>query len=480
MTTLKDRITAFLNPPLPLGGGYNSSRGRGEGLTSISARVDDSSGWSPLTNRPHDYDPAQVFELYQDALTAWRKNPIAWRIISIITDFVVGDNIQVSSTNRTLNKYIQNFWHHPKNHMDLRLEPMCDELSRSGDLFVLLFRNPQDGMSYIRFVTKDRIQKIETAVNDWETELVYYETTDMGEPRKWYAPTHPAAPDSDAIMLHYAINRPEGALLGESDLTTMIPWLQRYSRMLEDRVRLHWAMRAFLWVITVPSNKVQEKKEQYRNPPDAGSIIVKDESETWDVHNPTLHGADAAKDMQSVRGMIDAGSGFPPHWRGEAGDANLATAQAMQGPTERHLLRRQQYFKFIIQDILYNAYQRQSQLGKTRTLPDHNYNQLFTVQVPDISRWDNNALATAARDISQAFSALGPQLANLPPTLAEQVLRATFNFAGRPIPEEMIHQIMQEIKTYKPSPTGRGQGEGQGEGQQDQSESQNNNQPRPN
>ena len=71
-------------------------------------------------------------------------------------------------------------------------------------------------------------------------------------------------------MLHYATNRPLGALLGESDLTTMIPWLLRYSRMLEDRVRLHWAVRAFLWLVTVPSNKIDAKREQYRTPPDSG------------------------------------------------------------------------------------------------------------------------------------------------------------------------------------------------------------------
>jgi hypothetical protein len=35
-------------------------------------------------------------------------------------------------------------------------------------------------------------------------------------------------------MLHYAVNRPLGALLGEGDLATLIPWLLRYSRMLED------------------------------------------------------------------------------------------------------------------------------------------------------------------------------------------------------------------------------------------------------
>jgi hypothetical protein len=77
-------------------------------------------------------------------------------------------------------------------------------------------------------------------------------------------------------MLHYAVNRPIGALIGESDLATMLPWLQRYSRMLEDRVRLHWAVRVFLWVVSVPSNMVQVTREKYRNPPDTGSVIVKD------------------------------------------------------------------------------------------------------------------------------------------------------------------------------------------------------------
>ncbi len=54
---------------------------------TVSAVVDDSAGWSSLTGRSQVYDQAQVQELYADALTAWRKNPIAWRIIAITTDY---------------------------------------------------------------------------------------------------------------------------------------------------------------------------------------------------------------------------------------------------------------------------------------------------------------------------------------------------------------------------------------------------------
>jgi hypothetical protein len=419
---------------------------------SISAVVNDSAGWTSLTGRPHDYDPSQVQDIYQDALTAWRKNPIAWRIIAITTDYVVGDAFSITSRNRALNKFIMSFWHHPKNMMDLRLETMCDELSRSGDLFVLLFRNDADGMSYIRFVTKDQISKIECAPNDWETELTYYELTPTGETHAWPSAHNPAAMDSPAVMLHYSVNRPLGALLGESDLTTMLPWLQRYSRMLEDRVRLHWAIRSFMWLVTVPANKIQEKREQYRTPPETGAIIVKDETETWQAVTPEVRGTDAARDLQAVRMMVDAGSGYPPHWRGEAADANLATATAMQAPTERHLLRRQQYFSFMLQDILYQAYQRSMQIGINRRIPETDYTRLFQVNLPDISRSDNETLARSARDVSQAMSMLVNSFQKPSPTLTNLVLSTIFRFTGDPIPNETIEQIIAEGGSLEPSP----------------------------
>jgi hypothetical protein len=434
MTSLKERLLGFLTP---------------DTLSSVSARVDDSPGWAGLTAQKHDYDPGTVQQIYTDALEAWRKNPVAWRIIAITTDYVIGDHFAVSSRNQRLNRFIREFWNHPKNRLALRLDSMCDELSRAGDLFVLLFRNPQDGNSYIRFVTKDRIQKIVSAENDWETELAYYETQDTGNPRIWLSPDHPEAPYSDAILLHYAINRPIGALLGESDLTTLLTWLLRYSRLVEDRVRLHWAARSFLWDVTVPAATVQAKAEQYRQPPDSGSIIVHDEAESWKAVNPNLAAADARHDMQAVRAMIDAGSGFPPHWRGDAGDISLATAQAMAGPTERHLVRRQNYFKFVISDIIYQAYLRAAEIGAAPRIARADYETLFVFSLPDISRFDNEALAKSTRDLSQAYYNLVITIGSAPETLQRQMLRSFFQFSGTPVAEDLISAMINDLRSHE-------------------------------
>jgi hypothetical protein len=230
--------------------------------------------------------------------------------------------------------------------------------------------------------------------------------------------------------------------------------------MLEDRVRLHWAVRAFLWVVTVPGSKVAEKREQYRNPPEAGSIVVKDESEIWEVASPTLHGADAQHDMKAVRGMIDAGSGFPPHWRGEAADANLATATAMQGPTERHLLRRQKYFVFMLEDLVYHAYQRARELGFARALGTNDFDKLFVVSVQDVSRTDNEALARSAKDFTQALNQLGSVLGGKNETWKRLAIREAMRFAGTPMSEEEIEALIHDgpVQEVKPRPAGDKQG----------------------
>jgi hypothetical protein len=259
-----------------------------------------------------------------------------------------------------------------------------------------------------------------------------------------------------AVILHYAVNRPVGALLGEGDLNVILPWLERYSRMLEDRVRLNWAMRAFLWILTVPTSKIQEKQDKYRTPPEPGSVIIKDEGEHWEALNPNLHGADASHDMRALRQMIDAGSGQPPHWRGEGENVNLATATAMQAPVERHLLRRQKYFAWMIQDIIYHAYSRAAEIDKVPALEDHNYDRLFTLGLQDISRRDNVNLAKSARDLTLALKDVAGLLPGESTAFNRLLLRLTYKFLGEPQDEEMIDEIMSESGAPTPNPSQKG------------------------
>ncbi len=394
-----------------------------------------------------DRQPGDAQRQYEDALQAWRANPYAKRIIDIITDYTVGDGLTPVGPGE-IGRFVDSFWTHPQNRLDLRLPELMDELSRAGDLFLVLFRNPADGMSYVRAVPKAEVVEIITAENDWERELVYVVRSALGAgapsaTTTFLAPDHPEAAAADAVMVHYSINRPVGALLGESELASILPWLRHYSRMLEDRVRLNWAARAFLWFVTVPSGRVNAKAEQYGAPPEPGSIIVHDDGERWEMQAPNLRGLDAQHDLRALRQAISAGSGQPPHWHGDGGDINRAVAGAMQDPAVRHLRRRQRHLQHVVIDLCAVAYERAYALGRARRRPDR---AAIRVDLPDISREDNESLALAAERLTGAFGGLLAALPGFSPTLAGQLLPLIFKFAGEPLSPGLTNMILDELQ----------------------------------
>lgn len=410
------------------------------GAAAVTVRIDDSSGWHRIGAGTNERDASEIQQQYTDALTAWRKNPMAKRIVDITTDYCLGDGLTPTATGQ-LGNWLDRWWTHPKNNLSIRLPELSDELCRSGDLFLSLHRNPDDGISYVRPIPKDQITRIETLPNDWETEIAFYQSVTGIEDKRWLSPAHPDATNADAVMVHYAVNRVVGALLGDSDLATMLPWLLRYSRLLEDRVRLHWAAKMFLWIITVPTNLVTAKREQYNTPPETGSVIIKDEQEKWEPVTPNLHAFDAQYDLRSVRQMIDAGSGFPPHWRGEPTDINLATATAMERAASRRLRRRQLYIKFIVRDLAHTAYSRSFEIGHGRNIPSL---AAINVDTPDVSRQDNETLATAAKSIASALTELQGSLPGPSRTLTQKILRLVLQFAGETLTEDETNTIMEE------------------------------------
>ena len=411
-------------------------------LASVTARVDDSPGWEPVSGTQFDLTWAEFYKRHLDTLEAWRKSPLGRRIVSLTTDFVVGDGITLSSPYKALDGFIRRFWAHPKNNMAQRIEAMCDELTRAGELFVVLNRNPADGMSYIRLVPASEIDIVEWAPGDYETETQYHQRTDEPEGRWWKAPNHPDAAKSDQIMLHYAINRPVGCVRGEGDLAPILTWLMRYSQWLEDRARLNWAARVFIWLVTVPANKVKAKRAQYQRPPEPGSVVVKDDAETWEFVSPSIQARDASADGRAMRYMIGAGAGVPLHMLGEGEATNYATAQAQSAVTLRHYRRRQLFFVWMLSDIVVHAWELYRRTGRGRAVTVED----IRATTAEIQREDNKQLAAAGRDIVQMLAGLRAELRAAgrgdSEALDRKMIELAFRFAGEVLTEDEITRLL--------------------------------------
>jgi hypothetical protein len=413
-------------------------------LLSISATVDDSPGWTSLHATPLDTPWPELYQQFTDALEAWRKNPLARQIVRLTSGYVVADGITLSSDYQPLQRFITRFWYHPLNNLPGRLPAWCDELTRSGELFPVLNR-AADGMSYVRMVPASEIDGIQWLPGDYESETAYHRGGVTDPDGTWWTGPHAQnAPAATQLMLHYAINRPVGCTRGESDLAPILPWLRHYSRWLEDRVRINWASRVWLWFVRVPSNKIAAKQTQYARPPEPGSIIVHDEGEEWDMKSPAIAARDVASDGKAMRYMVASGAGVPLHMLSEAEGTNLATAEAQNDVTARHYRQRQQTFAQMLVDLTLHAYEHwrvhQARPPRACTYAD------LSVSLPEIVRSDNGALATAGREIVGMLSELRGQLSQAGIPLTDDLHRRTvdlaFRFAGEILDREEIDALL--------------------------------------
>ncbi len=401
----------------------------------------DGDGMTRLGGEPYEAGAPDTGRIQREALEAWRVNPLARRLVSLVTSYTVGDGIRLSSSYAPLDAFLRSFWADGENRLDLELPEWSDELSRSGELFLALFTDPESGRSSVRAVPAMAIDRIEWLEGDYRTELAYRDLSGgMGAERWWKSPWHPEASVGEPVMLHYAVNRPVGALRGESDLAPILPWLRRYARWLEDRVRLNASVRSFVWVVNAPGRIRSQLAEQYRMPPEPGTVIIADENEKWSAVTPNLHASDAEMDGRAIRWMIAAaGPGTALLDLGEGEDSNLATGQVMQEQKRRFLRRRQRFLVHLLIDLSLHAFARWAEISGAALRPASAED--VTALAPDISPEDNAQLAQAAASIVDALERLRA-ITGEGDAFKRMALRLFARFAGETVGAEEFERIV--------------------------------------
>jgi hypothetical protein len=345
-----------------------------------------------------DYDRQFIIE---QALLAWRSNPIARRVVALTNEFVIGDGFTWDCIKAPYTKrFLEAFWNHLLNDLESQMPEWVDEVTRSGDL-LLLFSVDTAGMSYVRAIPSEQISEIQCVENDYRQEKFYISSDPQLSPWPAYDPSQ----KQDHFIIHFAANRPAGATFGESDLAPLLKWFSRLSTILEDRVVLAHLHNLIAYIVRgeFKDENARKKREAELNlnPPRAGAILVTDESEEWSILAPMFSAFDAQQDILAIKKMISAGSGVPLHYLAEPESSTKTTAEAAGTPTFRHFTRRQDMFKHIIRTVLTTACQVRHSVD-----PRINAKPFLTVNASDITERDNAAMALAAARIEPILADL--------------------------------------------------------------------------
>jgi hypothetical protein len=371
-----------------------------------------------------NYDRRNILN---QAITAWRANPIARRIIEITTEFVMGDGWSFQSP-KNCEKFLHKFWFHPLNNLDEQLPEWADEAWRTGDLFLLVSVDG-GGQVYVRALPSESIGVIETRENDYRQEILY--KRDATDENPW--PAYDPSQDQNVFVIHFPLNRAVGASFGESDLASVLYWIGLYRQWLEDRSRLNYFRQMFSFLLQRPFASQAEKDSYMRSflaklPKQSGGVLGIDDNETLTVINPELASSEANEDGLALKRMIACGVGLPMHYLAEPESSTRTTAESAGTPTFKRFNRRQYYLESVVQTLLQVVVAiRRKTYSNLPLRPE------ITIVTPDITERDNANLAIAVQRIVTAFA----PLYNAKLIEPEEFVRLVYRFAAETMPDKI-------------------------------------------
>lgn len=311
----------------------------------------------PITRDPdRDLEPIKQCRMRQISQYLYRSNPIAKRGVQNLCSFVTSEGFKVRATSQNeearkkFQSWLDRWW--KKNHWEKKLSKRYRTLSVEGEW--LYWRAPADafGISKLCLILPENIRHVERCPLDAErlsrVSLRLPLEFQVGEAK--YSKQHLRLADDenlDGEALLFQANTLSGQTRGVSDLLVVCDWLDQLDTVLYTEVERVQFQRAYSWFVKVSSTdpngelspeaseqKLQKTKEaiQEAGPPTPGSILVHDETESWDVKAPELHLEDSVKFIQLLMHLCFGGLYMPEHYFATGGDVNKATSSNMDTP----------------------------------------------------------------------------------------------------------------------------------------------------
>jgi hypothetical protein len=395
-------------------GGFVSSRsgsyvGLRETLTLVQRQVEDLA-WHNLAAEDNSidltYDDRK--RVISEARTIARRNPLAKVAINLLQNYTLGQGLSVKAENRKLvAKVVDEFMDSPANEAVLTShqaqKEFLETLYTDGDYFLVMFPDETLGTLELGYldatfvedsipdpnnvkITKwYKVRRPDKAFNyergAWETntsgDFVYY---------RHYQNTDPAPPGmggklQPGLVMQVSVDR--RGKFGRSQIAAAMDWLRAHKKFMEDRATINSAAAAVAWkkkrkgpasdiaaeAARLQSSLTQNIGRYESNPAGAtASTIVENEATSLEWVKTDTGGSAADFDERKLRMMAGSGlGGIPNHMFGDEGQANLATATAMNTPLRKMYEQYQQVLRDVLLaviDVLLETAHKAGRIGE--------------------------------------------------------------------------------------------------------------------
>lgn len=378
--------------------------------------------YRPLTGRSiSDLPEHQHDKMLKVAMHLDRSNPIANRIMDLLTDFVFAEGVQIKTRNKDVHALLEAHWNDPVNKWDSRGPRMFRIRMRDGEVVMPAGVNPVDGKVRWGMIPSRVVKEVEPDPTNWEiirTVVLKPETAATEGRRMAVISESPESGRLEGECLFLKLN--DDGLRGVSLLYPLADFLDALNTMAFSEVERAQLLRAFVWDVTVSGATEDDLQRFSRDAsfqvPKPGMVRLHNEGVVWQALTPALEAWDSTNLLGWILNTLVLGSsGIPEHWFGSGGDVNRAVGTVMDTPTIKMLSRLQRDWRDVMTDVLRFVVDQAVEHGalpQMVPLEDSDGNATdgmvearlaFEVEVPDMDTTDMAQLATTVVQTVQAL-----------------------------------------------------------------------------
>jgi len=317
-------------------------------------------------------------DMHSKAFEAWTHNPIAKRIVKVISQFVLGKGVKVTvmaaeqKTGQTqinpatkqpvpvFNDFREEAQakldqHWMKNGMHVRCKQILQDLIVFGEQFIRYYDAPW-GLR-LRSLDPSTIWEVVTDPDDCENEFYIHQQyptryqwyVDLPVPTiKFIIRQVPAA-----NYYHMKINSTATEVRGRSELFAILGWLKRLKEFASDRVVRNKMANLFVLDVAVEGDQsaVQQVQSQLMFPPTPGSFFVHNKAAELNGVKAEIGAGDVTQDWEMLLTVIGAGAGLSLQYLGLSAGGSKAEALVGTEPDIKTFEDYQELMEsFILQD----------------------------------------------------------------------------------------------------------------------------------
>jgi len=334
----------------------------------------DEDGFHEANTGRFDMNLADKREIQKQCVEIFNINPYAKRIIEMMTDFSLGDEVKyhIAEEYQTkLDPIIKRMVRDYDNNFNRNLESEIKELNLLGEkvepivvpngqrvvkfghvdprLIKKIDRNPTNGKRFWRVYTEPK------SLSEANESYAYGVLQELPSGRLGVDPKQESGKDMAGIEYKgpcflWQINRLPSQNRGYSELMPMLDVLDLMDQFIFQVAERSLLLYHFIMKITLKGAS-KDEISNYRPPdPRTSSVFVCNDRVEAEFMTPDLKSTDTEKFVRTITRFSLAGAGIPEHWVVAGDNTNRATAREQSQPIEKRLQRKQGQVKMVLED----------------------------------------------------------------------------------------------------------------------------------